>query len=153
MKWHYTPAWKRAAREVKKLQGARVKVGILAAEQHSGDITIAGVATLHEYGNPRSGHPERSFIRRTFREKKSDLESLITAQTKKVMGGSTSAQKAMNTLGVWGAGAVKKTIIGGVSPPNAPSTVRRKKSSKPLVDTSQLIGAVTHKVEFRIGGI
>ncbi|MDH7597550.1 MAG: hypothetical protein QHG98_07435 [Methanothrix sp.] len=42
--------------------------------------------------------------------------------------------------------AVVKKILSNIPPPNAPSTVRKKGSSKTLVDTGAMVGAVTHRV-------
>lgn len=44
------------------------------------------------------------------------------------------------------AAMMRRTIRGGVAPPNAPMTTDMKGSSKPLVDRFQLGKAITHKV-------
>lgn len=41
--------------------------------------------------------------------------------------------------------AIVKKILSGVPPPNAPTTIRQKGSSKTLVDTSEMVGHVTHR--------
>jgi hypothetical protein len=43
------------------------------------------------------------------------------------------------------ANAMKRKIVdgAGVPPPNAPSTVAKKGSSRPLVDTGRLVNAIT----------
>ena len=40
--------------------------------------------------------------------------------------------------------AVVKKMLSGVPPPNAESTIRKKGSSKTLVDTGEMVGHVTH---------
>lgn len=41
--------------------------------------------------------------------------------------------------------AIVKKILSGVPPPNAPTTIRQKGSSKTLVDTGEMVGHVTHR--------
>lgn len=41
--------------------------------------------------------------------------------------------------------AIVKKILSNVPPPNAPSTIRQKGSSKTLVDTDEMVGHVTHR--------
>ena len=53
----------------------------------------------------------------------------------------------LNTLGAKAAADVKNTIRQGIPPPNSPETIRRKGSSRPLIDTGQLINAITWIVE------
>lgn len=49
--------------------------------------------------------------------------------------------------------AVVKKILSNVPPPNAPSTVRQKGSSKTLVDTGEMVGHVTHRQTIKSGQI
>ncbi|HHF4956006.1 TPA: hypothetical protein ACPO4B_002021, partial [Haemophilus influenzae] len=53
----------------------------------------------------------------------------------------------LSKLGQWYQDKQKKTLTSYPWTPNAPSTRRRKKSSKPLVDTSQLVNSIRYKVE------
>jgi len=49
--------------------------------------------------------------------------------------------------------AIVKKILSNVPPPNAPSTIRQKGSSKTLVDTSEMVGHVTHRQTIKSGQI
>jgi phage gpG-like protein len=68
------------------------------------------------------------------------------------------AQKDLeNQLGLVGqqvVSDVKGRILEGegIPPPNAPSTVRRKGSSRPLVDTGQLLNSLTYQVVPGVAG-
>lgn len=53
----------------------------------------------------------------------------------------------LSKLGQWYQDKQKKTLTSYPWTPNAPSTRKRKKSSKPLVDTSQLVNSIRYKVE------
>jgi hypothetical protein len=41
--------------------------------------------------------------------------------------------------------AIDKKMLSGVPPPNAESTIKKKGSSKTLIDTGEMLGHVTHK--------
>lgn len=41
--------------------------------------------------------------------------------------------------------AIVAKILSNTPPPNAPATIRKKKSSKTLIDTGEMLGHVTHR--------
>ena len=49
--------------------------------------------------------------------------------------------------------AIVKKILSNVPPPNAPSTIRQKGSSKTLIDTGEMMGHVTHRQTVQRGQI
>lgn len=144
--------WRNLRGKLEAAEKAYVKVGILASKgggsKHDadGDATIAEVAAWNEYGTERI--PERSFIRSTFAKRDADLERITTKLCRQFVTGKVSLTRALDILGTWGATAIKKTITSGtgVPPPNAASTIARKGSSRPLVDTGRLLGAISHEV-------
>lgn len=130
-----------------------VNVGVLADKggdavhenEHGDEITLVELAAVHEFGTATV--PERSFIRRTFEEKKAELARIIKTLAGKVVKGTLTEDKALELLGQWAAAEVKKTITQhDIPPPLADETVARKGSSKPLVDTGQLLNAITYQV-------
>jgi hypothetical protein len=56
----------------------------------------------------------------------------------RVSGGETGAEQAAGVLGSYVAGLMKAQIDSGGYIPNAPATVRRKKSGQPLIDTGHM---------------
>lgn len=146
---------RKLAQQVGQLGQQRVKVGVLASSggrQRRGSITMAELATIHEFGSPAANVPERSFIRRTFTAKESEVTAMITRLLGAVVNKGMSASRALELLGAFAAAEVKKTITEGVSPPNAPSTVAKKGSSRPLIDTGRLLGSIQYKVVRRANG-
>lgn len=127
-----------------------VKVGVLQSAGDAGeDLTMVELAAVHEFGSEKAGVPERSFIRRTFREKERETLAFAEKLTGAIVVGKITPAQALEALGQWGAAEVKKTITqgAGVPPPNAPSTIEKKGSDRPLVDTGRLINAIAHEVE------
>lgn len=144
-------AWKRILRDVKGLDKFSAHVGILASKggaEVEGELSLLQIAAIHEFGSRRAGVPERSFIRRTFNTKRDELVKMCTRLCREVITRGMNVEKAYALLGQWGAAEVKKTITEGegVPPPNAPRTVLAKGSSRPLVDTGRLVGAISYEV-------
>ena len=59
--------------------------------------------------------------------------------------GMINAEQAIAMLGEWATGEIKKFIIHLQNPPNAPSTIKAKGSSSPLIDTGTMVGSTKHK--------
>jgi hypothetical protein len=67
--------------------------------------------------------------------------------TKAIVLGAVDVRQGIGMLGAWGAAQVKNTITQtDIPPPLAPSTIAAKGSSKPLVDTGQMLNAITWEV-------
>lgn len=130
-----------------------VRVGILSdapkkeREGATGKLSLLEVAAIHEFGAPAAGIPARSFIRATIDEHQADIEKLQRVLLAKVVAGQLTEEQALQMIGAKVAGWCKARIAAGIDPPLAPETVKRKKSSKPLVDTGQLRASITHAVE------
>lgn len=139
--------------------GARVRVGILAdapkREAHRqkkakrsgsvGRMSLVEIAALHEFGAPGAGIPQRSFIRATVDSHREEIDALQKALALKILKSEIDHAAALELLGAKVAAMVQARIAEGIAPALKPETIRRKKSSKPLVDTGQLKSAVTWK--------
>ena len=131
----------------------RVKVGILsdapkkARKGSAGKLSLLEVAIVHEFGAPAANIPQRSFIRATIDERAADIARLQRVVAQRVAMGKITEEQGLAQIGAKVAGWIKARIADGIAPPLAESTVRRKKSTKPLVDTGQLRSAITHAVE------
>jgi hypothetical protein len=155
--WGNDDKWEEIQERIDELAGRsdpHVRVGILEAkgggetDEDSG-IAMTDLGRIHEFGDEASGIPERSFIRRTFDERRDELARMQGELTEAVIAGEVSPAKALDLLGGWGAGEVKKRIAQGphIPPPNAPATIARKGSDRPLVDNGQLVNSINHEVE------
>ena len=142
----------------KKLSAdAHVKVGVLAGaggEDMHGDITMIELAAIHEFGSPAAGIPERSFVRSTFERKEvSDaMAQLCGKLANAIITDKMAPAQALGLLGQWGTAEIRRTIaerltVGPDPQENAASTIARKGSTTPLVDTGRLVNAITSSVE------
>lgn len=139
------------AREIREM---RVKVGVLSsgkgAVEHPGsDLTVAEIAAILEFGTEDGHIPARPALRSTFDAQREELVKLGAKLIDKVLDGKMDTRTALNVLGAKLAAETKKTITtgDGVPPPNAPSTIAAKGSSRPWVDTGRTVGAITWQVQ------
>jgi hypothetical protein len=122
-------------------------IGSKAAEQHKGSpsgTTVADVASWNHGGT--STIPARPFLTIAFEKYGARLREVQTRLGKGLVEGKIDLDRALEILGLEAVSLVKRTITEHVAPPNAASTVARKKSSTPLIDKGQLLGSITSQV-------
>lgn len=140
--------WRKLLKTVKGFATIQVKVGIVgraAQANHTSGISLVELAAIHEYGAPGANIPARSYIGKTLRDRVDEWRGMQLRLVKALLSGKVSAKRAQEILGLWAATAIKHTIASGSvdGPPLRPETIRRKGSSKPLVDTAQLLNAIS----------
>ena len=141
--------YKHLVKQVKKLsKKPRVEAGLVREQgeipkSNSNSLTVAAVALFNEFGLKV---PERSFLRSTFDEQNKKWVRNLTNQINAVLYRGADAKTLLQKLGIFMEKDIKKKIMSGDFVPNAPRTIARKKSSKPLIDTSQMLTSIKNKV-------
>jgi hypothetical protein len=110
-------------------------------------LTIAQIGAIHEYGAPGASIPSRPFLHPALREGTPELQRLTKILLFEVQSGSITKEIALERLGLLGQRLVQQKIRRGEFAELQPKTIARKKSSKPLIDTGQMIQSVTFAVE------
>ncbi len=155
--------WRRIMKRVHEMHTLRARVGVLSekggnAEATGSGITLVELAAIMELGSPAAGIAERSFLRSTFYVRSAaGLKQKVADIVRAILLGKIEVKQGINLLGAWGAAQVKDLITSNESdqygpfpyPPLADSTIKAKGSSVPLVDTGQLLNAITWVV---VGG-
>lgn len=155
--------------EIRRIENGSVHAGWIEGQTSDEILTRAGV---HEYGaripvsdqmrkffaamgfplSERTTHveiPERAPIRTTtedpFTQKliESEWERVIW----EVLSGDLTANQALSQIGETGVAEIKRHITDGLEPENHPLTVLLKGSAKPLVDSGQMLNALTYEVD------
>lgn len=149
---------------IQQLDGKKVSVGVLGGGEQS------WLAAIHEYGckievtpkmrkylaatglhlKPTTTHitiPERAFLRNGFDENKDEVIAKAEAVLGDVIGGTMSANQLFELVGLMMKSRIQDYARDLDSPPNHPYTVAHKGSSNPLIDSGDMIGAITYKVE------
>lgn len=140
-------------RMAKAAQGARLTVGIheaeaeLPAEGDDSGATLGDVAAFNEFGGADGNPPRRSFLADWADQNQDQNQELFRRSVAAVVKGKLpSVDIAMQRLGVRFVAEIQQRIRAGIEPANAESTVERKGSSTPLVDTGQLWSSITFQV-------
>lgn len=137
-----------AVRELKKHE---VLVGI-PQEKNSkrGSVTNAELLFIHTNGSPVRGIPARPVLQPAIEH---DKERVGTALGKAVDAAANGKKEqvlpALEKAGMLGANVCKAWFTNPSNgwKPNKPETVKRKNSSRPLIDTSEMRKSITYVVK------
>lgn len=144
-----TPEGKRFFAEIEKLKQLECRVGFQAGEASSDEgVDMCDIAMWNELGTVNS--PSRPFMRMSVDDNAQEITSFCQAQVRKLGKGGT-AQEVLNSTGVYAKGLIQAKIGDGSFTPNAPATVRKKKSDKPLIDTGRMRQSVNYVIQTKGG--
>ena len=130
---------------MEKLRSKRVFIGFQAGKViDDRGVDMAQIAMFNELGT--STAPARPFLRQTADENLDDIKAFGGEKIQDIAEGGM-AEDALKQLGVYGKGLVQEQIKNGTFEPNAPSTIRRKKSDKPLIDTGKMRQSVNFVIK------
>lgn len=135
-------------KNLRDLKRLTVEVGVFGDD----DSFYAMIASVHEFGvtiQKESGSiviPERSFLRTTFDEKQTEWTQFAKRQLKNVLDFNIDARTLYERLGARMVGDIQEKITDLEAPPNASSTIQKKGSSNPLIDSGDLRRRITYKV-------
>lgn len=115
-----------------------VDIGLLADE----DEQLLVIAGANEFGT-RDGHiPERSFIRAGVDENEAQINAAADRLWKMVIDGRITKAVALAKMGEIIQRHVQRKITTLRTPINELSTIRKKKSSNPLIDTGRMRASI-----------
>lgn len=113
--------------------------------RYEGDISVADVAVINEYGSPELGIPPRPFFQNTLREQ-GGFNWWFKARAKDLFLGDASLGKLMESFAKIAVSYFKETIISFDDPPNRPDTIRKKGKDDPLIETGNLLERFRHRI-------
>lgn len=122
------------------LQDKTLKVGIFETAKYPNGEYVASVGFWNEYGTINI--PARPFFRNAIAKNKQKWIGAFQNFAKKAQ----DCESAMEMLGEIASGDIKDSITSLNTPPNAPSTIKKKKSSNPLIDTGLLRNSISYEV-------
>ncbi len=137
-------------RGLNTLDKTKLRVGVVGPEaskpaSSGSDVTVAEAALIVHMGTRTI--PPRPFVEIDHRIAKEQAEKIL-----KVVFGFGDTDAALNAAGEKFAEQIRDKILNPNSfAPNAESTIRKKGFDHPLIDTSELLGAIGHEL-VREGG-
>lgn len=131
---------------------SKVKVGFPAGEADQDNINKAiwnefgtdGGASGGAWGGPI---PERPFMRNAMRDNRNAYRAAMKAAAAKILRGDAEMRPVLSKLGILAQGDIQEEITALSTPANSPTTVELKGSSNPLIDSGEMRGAVTWKID------
>ena len=106
---------------------------------------LCDIAAWNELGTSQ-GIPSRPFIRNTVDLHQDEINQMLDKMAEQVINGAT-AEKVLRQMGVYFKGQMQEEITNGEYVPNAPVTIRKKKSDKPLIDTGRMRSSVQYQIK------
>ena len=137
---------------LKALRDCEVYVGIPQdkSSRPNEQVTNAELAFIHEHGSPINNIPPRPFFKPALTLNKVAIAKQLSLAAKAVLAGDEKkANAGLRRTGMLAANAVKRFIgdyPGNNLQANAESTIRRKGSDHPLIDTGELRRSISYVV-------
>ena len=145
-----TPEGRRFYQQLEELAKMEVRIGYQAGEATDDrGVDMCDIAAWNELGT--SGMPSRPFLRQTMDEHGDEITAFCKAQAAAIADGG-SAETCLKRIGIFLKGLVQNQITEGSFEPNAPSTIKKKKSDKPLIDTGLMRELVNYFIKQKGGG-
>ena len=135
---------------LKELGMLEVRVGFQQGKATEDDGTdICDIAAWNELGTSRI--PSRPFLRMSVDDNTSKINSFLSSSKKSVVNGQ-SAEQVLKEIGIFQKDLIQEKITSGSFTPNAPSTIKRKGSSAPLIDTGRMRQSVDFVIQQKGSG-
>ena len=145
-----TPDGEKFYAEIEKLKKLQVRVGFQQGTAQEEDGTdICDVAMWNELGT--SSTPSRPFLAMSVDDNADKINAFLKGQLKLLAQGRTTAEGILKAIGVFQKGLIQEKIKSGDFEPNAPSTIAKKGSDKPLIDTGTMRQSVNFVVTAKGG--
>lgn len=145
-----TPEGKKFYKMLEELADKEVRIGYQHGEHQNEDgVDLCDIAAFNELGT--KDIPSRPFLRDSVDNNEAKINSFLQKRTKELANG-MSAEKILKEIGVFQKGLVQEEIVNGSFVPNAEATIRRKGSSKPLIDTGRMRQSVNYVIKRKGSG-
>lgn len=132
----------------KRLEGdTQVLVGVpKGSGTYEDGLTIATIAAVNEFGSADGVIPARPFLRSAVEENAPMYLRLAEKDLPNIIIGVQPMSRLLHRLGNLAVGNVQKKIVEGPFKANAEYTIRKKGSSKPLIDTGALRQSINYEI-------
>jgi len=138
---------KKAIKELEKLAKSLkgsdlVKVGLPKGSNDYPDGTsVIMVGSVHEFGSPSKGIPQRSFLRATVETGRREYRQLFKKLSKRIVNGKITKKEALGIIGIQVQGDVQERITKGINPS------LKSREGTPLIDTGHLRQSIIYEVD------
>jgi phage gpG-like protein len=132
---------------IAELGEPKVYIGIpSSANPRQGAANNATIAAVHELGAPSRGIPARPFLIPTMQNNADKYTTLMAQGFRNALQDKEKAAEVYEKIGLVASSDVKDYIVSGQFVPLKESTIDRKGSSKPLIDSGELRNSISYEV-------
>lgn len=145
-----TPEGKKFMKMLEELAELEVRIGFQHGKATEDDGTdVCDIAAWNELGTVNM--PSRPFMRKSVDENEDRINDFVQSVKKELISG-TPANQVLKKIGIFQKDLMQEKITEGSFAPNAPSTIHKKGSSKPLIDTGRMRQSVNYVIQKRGSG-
>lgn len=142
-----TAEGKQLERILKEISTKTVKVGFQDGWATEDDGTdICDIATWNEFGTDKI--PSRPFMRDSVDNHINELDGLFEREVVNIQRG-IPAKRVLDEIGIFVKDLIQTEIKNGDFEPNAPYTIAKKGSTRPLIDTGRMRQSVNYIITDR----
>ena len=135
---------------LKELSDKEVRVGFQHGQATEEDGTdVCDVAMWNELGTENM--PSRPFLRKSVDENESKIKEFLEGEVKALVNGA-DVEQILKEIGLFQKDLIQEKITEGSFASNADSTIQRKGSSKPLIDTGRMRQSVNYVIQKKGSG-
>ena len=131
--------------KLKELSNIKITAGIHEDTGFNDGVRVVDYAIWNHYGTKKI--PSRPFLSISFDKNNGWYDDIINTQNN-IVDKDYNKSIALIKLADKVKRDIQTVIKQGVSPPNAPSTIKKKKSSKTLIDTGVMLSKVNYKIRY-----
>jgi len=133
----------------KKLEGdMRVLAGVpKGAGTYEDGLTLATIAAVNNFGSADGKIPARPVLEPAITKGAPQYQRLAEVMLPKVLSGEMTMRILLEQMGQLAEGHIKQEITDLKTPPNAPSTIKKKGSDNPLIDTGAFRQSIRYVID------
>lgn len=139
-----TAEGKKFQKMLKELAKLEVRVGIQQGEESENGVDLVDIAMFNELGTEHI--PSRPFLRDSVDANEGQINSFLQSIKNRLLRGG-SAEDVLKKIGVFQKGLIQEEIVKGDFVPNAASTIRKKGSDTPLIDTGRMRQSIHYVIQ------
>jgi hypothetical protein len=145
-----TPDGVKFQKMLKEFADKEVRIGFQHGKATEEDGTdICDIAAWNELGTVHI--PARPFLRMSVDDNVSKINSFLQEKKQDILNGAT-AEQILEDIGIFQKDLIQEKITDGSFTPNAESTIKKKGSSKPLIDTGGMRKSVNYEIKKKGSG-
>lgn len=135
--------WREIKSNIKNLKKVNLKIGLFGDGSPEENVAYRGA--VHEYGSKKANIPSRPFMSQAFDDNIGRNKSVIKKLLKAYIPPKIGLRSFIRKITSLHEGQIKKSIVSGTFIPLKKGTVKKKGSSKPLIDTAVMLNSIRSK--------